>query len=539
MTTVKCSLAVALFAIVATAGRPMAGAGNPHSSNFALEHVRVIDGNGGPAKSDQTILVEGGRIRAIVPASAAKLPANVERLNLAGRTVIPGLVGMHEHLFYQIERPGSGELVVNAQSTFAKLYLAAGVTTIRTAGTVDFNGDRRLKQRIDEGTDPGPNVYLSSPYLGAMTAEPDPEGIARLVEQYADAGATSFKAYTSLRATELKAAVTAAHKRGLRVTGHLCAVGFRQAAALGIDNIEHGLPFDTELFSDKRDDQCPDQNAVFAEIARMDIGDSDIRQTIDSLVRHGVAVTSTLAVLESYTGTASAIDARVRPLIAPRLADTYDEAAAARKGPNARNARLFSAVLDKEMAFERAFVAAGGKLLAGVDPTGWGGVVAGFGDQRELELLVEAGFKPEQAIEIATANGASFLDDRDRGSIAQGLRADLVVVRGDPVRAIADIRNVETVFKDGVAYDPAALIAAAQGTLGAFDITQVTWPVVALAGVVLALLVVQFRRRRRRWRGERDAQRTPVESPTRPVVTQQIDVAAQRIDAASPASPGQ
>jgi imidazolonepropionase-like amidohydrolase len=496
MTALKRSVAVALIAIISGVSRTAAAPVFPRSPIVALEHVRVIDGNGGPVTSDQTILVDSGRIRAIVPSSSAQLPGNAERLDLAGRTVIPGLVGLHEHLFYQIERPGSAELVFNAQTTFAKLYLAAGVTTIRTAGTADFNRDRRLKQRIDDGTEPGPNIRLTSPYLNAATREPDPEGIARLVDQYADAGATSFKAYTSLRATELKAAVRAAHQRGLRVTGHLCAVGFREAAALGIDNIEHGLPFDTEFYSDKVADQCPPQNAVFGEIARMEIGDSEIRQTIDTLVRHSVAITSTLAVLESYTGAASAFDPRVKPLIAPRLVDTYDEAAAARKGPNARSARLFSSVLDKEMAFERAFVAAGGKLLAGVDPTGWGGVVAGFGDQRELELLVEAGFKPEQAIEIATSNGASFLDDRDRGSIAQGLRADLVVVRGDPVRSIADIRNVEMVLKDGVAYDPAVLIAAAQGTLGAFDITQVTWPVVAIAGLIPALVVVRWRSRR-------------------------------------------
>ena len=495
MTGGKRFAAVVLLAFAATGAGTAAQSGHPRSSTFALQHVRVIDGTGGPAKSDQTILVDNGRIRTIGASSSAHLPADVETLDLAGRTVMPGLVGMHEHLFYQIEPPGSAEVGVNAQSTFAKLYLAAGVTTIRTAGTLDFNRDRRLKQRIDDGTEPGPNVHLTSPYLNAMTQEPDPEGIARLVEQYADAGATSFKAYTSLRATELKAAVGAAHKRGLRVTGHLCAVGFREAAAVGIDNIEHGLPFDTEFYSDKRADQCPDQNAVFDEIVRMDIGDSDIRQTIAALIRHGVAVTSTLAVLESYTGADSAVDARVRPLLSGRLVDAYDAAAAVRKDRNTRGARLFSAVLDKEMAFEHAFVAAGGKLLAGVDPTGWGGVVAGFGDQRELELLVDAGFTPEHAIQIATSNGASFLGERERGSIAPGMRADLVVVRGDPVRTMADIRHVEIVFKDGVAYDPAALIAAAQGSLGAFE---VTWPMVTIAGLIPAFVVVRLRKRRAR-----------------------------------------
>jgi imidazolonepropionase-like amidohydrolase len=484
-----CVLAVAAQSVSASSSRP-------RTTTFALVHARVVDGTGASAKDDQTILVVEGRIRRVGPSSSTPVPSNIESIDLTGRTVIPGLVGMHEHLFYQLEPPGSGEVVVRAPSTFAKLYLAAGVTTIRTAGTIDFDGDARLKQRIDDGKEAGPKIHLTSPYLNATSSAPDPDGIARIVDHYADAGATSFKAYTTLRRSELKAAVAAAHRRGLRVTGHLCAVGFREAVAAGIDNIEHGLPFDTELYSEKQPDECPNQSSVFAEIARMDVGDVDIRQTIDSLVRHGVAVTSTLAVLESFTGGDAAFDPRMRPLLASRLIDTFEAAAAAYKDPNSDRSRLFAAVLHKEMAFERAFVAAGGKLLAGVDPTGWGGVVAGYGDQRELELLVEAGFPPEQAISIASANGARFLFQRDIGTIEPDRQADLVVVRGDPVRRIADVRNVETVFKDGESYDPAELVAAAQGTLGGFDGRQdLKWPGVAVAVLLAAAFVVRRRTR--------------------------------------------
>jgi hypothetical protein len=120
-----------------------------------------------------------------------------------------------------------------------------------------------------------------------------------------------------------------------------------------------------------------------------------------------------------------------------------------------------------EMAFERSFVQQGGLLLAGLDPTGFGGVIAGYGDQREVELLVEAGFSPSEAIRIATLNGARFLgEDREIGSIDAGKAADLVLVKGNPAADVKDIENVVLVFKDGVGYDPAKLVKAAIGTVG-------------------------------------------------------------------------
>ena len=126
-----------------------------------------------------------------------------------------------------------------------------------------------------------------------------------------------------------------------------------------------------------------------------------------------------------------------------------------------------SKLLKTEMQFEREFVAAGGLLMAGCDPTGYGGVVPGFGDQRNIELLVEAGFPPVQAIQIATLNGAKYMGkDATIGSIAPGKAADLVVLGGNPADKIENIEKVETVFKDGVGYDPAKLIQSVTGLVG-------------------------------------------------------------------------
>jgi imidazolonepropionase-like amidohydrolase len=486
--------------LLAAALMPACSSGNPDrfvrpmASVVALAHVRVIDGTGGPGKDDQTVIIEGGRIFSLGDATAVKVPTGARTLDLRGRTVIPGLVGLHEHLFYELE-PGGTTSEVPAQRTFARMYLAAGVTTIRTAGTLDLDADARIKRQIDAGREPGPKIHLTGRYLQATTAAPDPDGIAKQVAMDADRGATSFKAYTTLRYSELKAAIAAAHDRGLTITGHLCAVGFREAAGLGIDNLEHGIAVDSEFYPEKRPDECPDQGKTFGALLRMDPGDAPIRQTIDVLVRDGVAVTSTLAVLESYGIDEFDIDPRVPVLMSPRLRGTFQAARDWRKDPKAAGQSWWRAVLRQEMAFEWAFVGAGGQLLAGADPTGWGAIVAGYGDQRGLELLVAAGFTPEQSIAIATSNGARFLHDRSVGRIAEGLQADLVVLRGNPSRHISDVRNVELVFKDGVAYDPDALVAAAAGTLGELTLERLfTWPIIL--GLALVVLLVARRARR-------------------------------------------
>ena len=121
------------------------------------------------------------------------------------------------------------------------------------------------------------------------------------------------------------------------------------------------------------------------------------------------------------------------------------------------------------MEFQYSFAKAGGLLVAGVDPTGNGGALPGFGDLRNIELLVEAGFTPEEAIQISTSNGAQLLGESERiGTLAVGKQADLVVIRGNPAAEVSDILNVETVFKDGIGYDSAKLIDSVRGAVGRY-----------------------------------------------------------------------
>jgi imidazolonepropionase-like amidohydrolase len=444
---------------------------------LVLEHVRVIDGTGDAAREDQRVVLDHGKIASVAAESAATpAPAGAKVLDLSGKTVFPGLVGMHEHLFYPLPDGGPGLLPLYGEmaDSAPRLYLAGGVTAARTAGSLEPYTDISVKQAIDAGRIPGPRLFLTGPYLeGEPSIGPQlhaltgPEDAARLVNYWAEEGATSFKAYMHITPQELKAAIDAAHARGLKVTGHLCAVGFREAAALGIDNLEHGLAVDTEFFPGKQEGVCPGQNPGQAALAKLDVEGPEIQATIRDLIAHRVAVTSTLAIFESFVPNRPPLikQMRVRDSLVPAGWADYatTRAAIAEHG----DASLWPKLLKMEFQFERDFVRQGGLLMAGCDPTGYGGVLPGFGDQRNVELLVEAGFTPVEAIHIATENGARWLGEEAHfGTIAAGKDADLVVVDGNPAAKIDDIEKVVTVFKDGVGYDPRKLIDSVRGLVG-------------------------------------------------------------------------
>jgi imidazolonepropionase-like amidohydrolase len=439
-----------------------------------LEHVRVIDGTGAAPVEDQAIVISGGKISAVGSIASMTIPAGSKTLDMTGYTVLPGLVGMHDHLFFPMG--GNPPIYSTMGISFPRLYLALGVTTIRTTGSVAPYTDLEVKRRIDSGQMIGPKMDVTAPYLegkGAYTPVmhelTGPEDARRMVNFWADEGATSFKAYMNITRDELRAAVEEAHKRGLKVTGHLCSIGYKEAAEIGIDDLEHGLFPDSEFVPDKKPDVCPG-GAVNQALLNLDINGPQVQETIRTLVAKNVALTSTLPVFEASAPVAQSGIGAARAILNPRMLATMSEDARIRYLSS--RARIpanspVAAMVRKSMDFERAFAKAGGLLLAGLDPTGNGGVVAGFGDLREVELLVEAGFSPVEAIKIASLNGAKFLGRESQiGSIAAGKQADLTVVRGNPAANIFDIENVEIVFKDGVGYDSQKIIDSVQGLVG-------------------------------------------------------------------------
>ena len=452
-----------------------------------LAHVRILDGTGAPAAEDRNVTIENGKIAAISAGADVPSAEGTTVLDLKGYSVMPGIVGMHNHLFY-LARPGyaadgssSGPAIFQEMAFSAtRLYLANGVTTMRTAGSIEPQTDVKWKRLIDTGVLPGPRMDVTGPYLDGpvhvslqIRELTGPDDARATVAYWADRGVTSFKAYKNITRAELAAAVEEAHKRGLKVTGHLCSVTYEEAAEIGIDNLEHGFFVNTALDPGKEPDKCSKSQGDYT-LEHMAPASAEANRLFATLLKHHVAITSTMP------GTAAGLQAgelapEGRPAIRPEVLEAMT--------PSLREATLFSRnrpvnkaahdantmLLRREMELERAFVAAGGLLMAGPDPSGLNGLIPGFGDQREIELLVEAGFSPVEAIRIATLNGATYLGrDKQIGSVAAGKNADLVVIKGDPSSRISDIENVEIVFKDGVGYDTARLLASVKGRYGEY-----------------------------------------------------------------------
>jgi hypothetical protein len=445
---------------------------------FVLNHVRVIDGTGAAAKEDQAVVIANGKIQSIGPAASAQIPQGAQTMDRTGYSVIPGLVGMHDHLYYTdsiaVQRIGGhigepGLFIAEIPYTAPRLYLAAGVTTLRTTGSLEPYTDLKVKSRIDANLMPGPSIDATAPYLeGAPTIFAQmheltgPDDAKRMVEYWAAEGMTSYKAYMNITREELGVAIQAAHAHQMKLTGHLCSVTWPEAVALGIDDFEHGPVFaDTEFAPDKKSDVCPASGGAMAWIP-LDVNGPQVQGLIQNLVSHHVAVTSTLPVFECGVPGRPKLQRRTLEAMSAESAQSYLTARAgvALDSP-------MTSLMRKEMDFEVAFVKAGGLLLGGPDPTGNGGVLPGFGDQREIELLVEAGLTPLQAIQTLTSNGAMYLGRQDQiGTLAAGKQADLVLIKGDPSKTIDDIENVETVFKVGVGYDSKKLIESVRGQVG-------------------------------------------------------------------------
>jgi enamidase len=432
-----------------------------HAPHVLLDNVRLIDGTGAPARTSMSVLISNGRIAAVGPAGAVSLPAGLGAgegsvVDGSGATVLPGLVMLHEHMFYP---SGAARYNTNEQS-FPPLYLGGGVTTMRTGGTVDPYSDLSTRRLIDQGRIVGPKMDVTGPYLegpdGFIRSFPQlatPDEARDHVNFWMDRGVTSFKAYNLITREVLKAAVDAAHARGAKVTGHLCSITYREAADLGIDNLEHGFFAATDWVQGKEPDQCP--RGAAASYLALDLEGRDFLDVVDHLVERGVAITSTLNVVERRAEDRPPPPAGARAAMLPELRQRVMDAVSNRVSERG------SALLERYMEMERIFFQRGGHLVVGTDPTGAGDVVPGYANQRSLQLLMEMGLSVEEAVMVATLNGARYLErDAEIGSVEQGKVADLVLLEGDPAVDPEALRRMRIVFKDGVGYDSAALLEA-------------------------------------------------------------------------------
>lgn len=462
---------VSSFLVLAAASQPAVSPAvqqylQVDAPKMLLQNVRIVDGTGSAAVDGQSILIQDGRIRAVGPADEVRAD-DAEIIELEGYTVIPGLVGLHNHTFYTTSLRS-----IQLSHSAPILYLASGVTTVRTTGSHSPYAELNLSAAIDRGDVPGPRMIAAGPYItggsgvSGMSRVYDEEDARRMAAYWAQEGVGWLKAYTDIGGDELMYLIDEAHKHGVKVTAHLCSVTFREAVERGIDNLEHGLFANSDFHPNKTPGECPPDH--FERLAEVDIDGHEVQQTIDMMIDAGVGMTSTQAVYEMYVPGRPPLEDRVLKAMSNEVRQEYLRTREATSDPaNERVFRLSADLFKKAQQFELRFARSGGLLGAGVDPTGFGGALPGYGDQRNFQLLIETGFTPEEAIQIMTLNGARILGlEGEIGSIEVGKSADLVVISGNPAEEPEDIRNVALVFKQGLGYDPEKLIDSVEGMVG-------------------------------------------------------------------------
>jgi imidazolonepropionase-like amidohydrolase len=412
--------------------RPMA------AGTFALVGGRVIDATGGPALDDATVLVRNGRIEKVGARATITVPRDVRTVDVTGKTVLPGLWDMHAHV---------------GQPEWGPVYLAAGVTTARDMGG-EFDVVTALRDAWNRGPAPAPPIrrapdaapvsaHLLGPRLllaglvdgpgpgsfGHVTAANPDEG-RTAVARYKAAGFQQMKLYSLLDRPTVAAVIAAAHASGMTVTGHIpSGLTMREVVEMGMDHIAHLTVRDPP-------------------------GSDALRDTLAFLTSHGTVIDPTMSWNEMLGRSAQTPLASIQPGIAhvpPVLRRLLESANGGSVTPEQARDRLM-----RSLQIVKALHDAGVPIVAGTDKG-----VPGVSVPREIELYVQAGLSPMDAIRAATAVPARVMGlERDSGTIAPGLRADLIVVDGNPLERIADIRNVTMVAADGRLYEAAPLWSA-------------------------------------------------------------------------------
>lgn len=424
---------------------------------IVFTNVTVVDGTGKSLKQNQTVIIENGIFKDMGNDTDIKVPQNAKTINLKGKTIIPGIIGMHNHL--HIPRfPDVGDVA-------AKLYLASGVTTIQTCGAASPYNELKLSNRIKDAKQVGPEIIPSAPFITGQGGNPnmiiprDTEHLKDTMKHWLDQGVKWFKVYRNTNPDDLKTIIEVAHNNQAKVRGHLCSITFEEATKLGIDAIEHGLNSTSDFRTNKDYGQCNGGREYMDDLI---INSPKVKQLQQLMIDNKVLLTSTVSIYEASIPNRAFADKRTIKVMSPFLQNQYKERRASfdkQMNDSIRNNRL-----KRIMEFEYQFYKMGGLLCAGVDAGRH--VLPGFGDQRNYELLIEAGFSTEETIQIMTGNGAKALERQDIGTIRVGKRADFVILNGNLENDATTIKNVEIVFKEGVGYNSKKIIEGITGKFG-------------------------------------------------------------------------
>lgn len=414
---------------------------------IVFEHARVVDVLNGIVLEEYSVLIANGKIVDIKKTGKLSVPKGAKVVDLTGKTILPGLVMLHEHLNYN-----NGAAVWQFHPvSFPKLFLAAGVTTLRTAGAENPMYDLNLKRQIDNGVVIGPRMVVTGPmfndvsggFLGDFIVTTYEEG-RKATAFWAEQGCAWFKVYSDISQDALRGVIDEAHSRGLRVTGHLGKMSCTEATKLGIDNIEHSFgscASDLKLPWDTTWNIKPDQK--------------EATELINLLVERKVTLTATPFSDSDFRNAAQLdyLSTDERKRIEGYLQDPPPF--------------MPQEVNDKQLRpLEKLFAKSGGRILLGADAADCG-ILPGFQNHNAMVSMVKAGWTPLEILRMTTIDAAIFLKiDQELGSIEVGKNADLLIVSGKPDQKMEDIRNVELVFRNGIGYDSKALRERAKGLVG-------------------------------------------------------------------------
>lgn len=428
-----------------------------HEELLAFTNATIVDGTGKSIKQNQTLIIENGVFKKVGNDTDIKVPQNAKTINLKGKTIIPGIIGMHNHL--HIPRfPDVGDVA-------AKLYLAAGVTTIQTCGAASPYKELELSKNIESGNQIGPDIIPSAPFITGQGGNPNmiiPRSQGHLkdtMQHWLDQRVKWFKVYRNTNPDDLKTIIEVAHKNGAKVRGHLCSITFEEASKLGIDAIEHGLNSTSDFRTKKDYGQCNGGREYMDELI---IDSPEVKRLQQLMIDKNVFLTSTLSIYEASVPNRAYADDRTIKAMSPFLRNQYNETRIIFE----REVKdvLRENRLKRIMQFEHQYYKMGGLLCAGVDAGRH--ILPGFGDQRNYELLIEAGFKTEEAIQVMTGNGAKALGLQNIGTIQVGKSADFIILNGNLDEDATVIKNVETVFKSGIGYDPESIYKTIEKQFG-------------------------------------------------------------------------
>lgn len=416
------------------------GISGSRAPTLAIVGGTLIDGTGAAPISDAAVVIHDGRIVAAGPRSKVKIPKDAHVVDAHGKTILPGLWDMHAH-FEQVE--------------WGPIYLAAGVTTVRDCGN-EFEFITAVRDAIAQGRGLGPRLLLagivdgSSTYTIGVERVDTPEQARMWTDRYHAAGFQQMKIYSSVKLEELKAVADEAHRLGMTVTGHIPeGLTAYQAVEAGQDQINH-----IHYIADIMKAPLPENASRldrFKAGANIDLQSPEAQKALAFLKDHHTVVDPTMALMEFFTATTAKPPASFEPgvnKVAPELAEQLTDVAP----PNDRS-EIGEKVFEKELAIVGALHRAGIPVVAGTDQT-----VPGHSLHREIELYVQAGFTPMEAIQAATIVPARVMGlDKESGTVEKGKRGDLILVNGNPLEDIHRIRNVEYVITNGTMFHTAEL----------------------------------------------------------------------------------